>query len=330
LSVVDGHWFEEKYGKGSCSKRPSGCYFCPKEEPCSFGEDELVVRSRFGGGVVLESIIRSGVLTPDGQSVRNFTFIAKVYLHLLVSRYTVWNVEGWRPWGHFGIAALSPQSPPFYHWPNRESVLDALKRNDLIERLNSISGEVTLGDAPEESKMANRTLHLVHDPVFNRSLATLLVSSVEVLGEGEKLSLHIEGMHSKASILTILDTGHNTVGLPFPGFEEAVLNAMTGGLRADGYDAAEVAALWWRDMQGFLWVRGQALAYLPVLRLRLGDESNTIPIDLHPEHYCGKIVRGEVGVYVRYKAVSGLGTPLFKARAVHVDYSSHRMALLDN
>ncbi|KAF4703270.1 hypothetical protein FOZ62_013732 [Perkinsus olseni] len=178
--------------------------------------------------------------------------------------------------------------------------------------------------------MANITLHLVHDPVFNRSLATLLVFSVEALGEGENLSLHIEGMHPKASILTILDTGHNTVGLPYPGLQEAVLNAMTGGLRADGYDAAEIAGLWCRDKQGFLWVRGQALAYLPVLRIRLGDESNTIPIDLHPELYCGKIVRGEVGVYVRYKAVSGLGTPLFKARAVHVDYSSHRMALLDN
>ncbi|KAF4724511.1 hypothetical protein FOZ63_025650 [Perkinsus olseni] len=334
LSVVDGHWFEEKYGKGSCSERPSGCYFCPKEEPCSFGEDELVVRSRFGGGVVLESIIRSGVLTLDGQSVRNFTF--------RVSRYTVWDVEGWRPWGHFGIAALPPQSPPFYHWPNRESVLDALKRNDLIGRLsytvvtqrshftarNSILGELTLGDAPEESEMANRTLHIAHHPVFNRSLATLLVSSVEVLGKGENLSLHTEGMHPKA-ILTILDTGHNTVGLPYPGFEETVLNAV-GGLRAHGYDAAEIAALWWRDKQGFLWLRGQALAYLPVPRIRLGDESKTIPIELHPEHYCGKIVRGEVGVYVRYKAVSGPGTPLFKARAVHVDYSSHRMALLDN
>ncbi|KAF4673789.1 hypothetical protein FOL46_006488 [Perkinsus olseni] len=310
LSVVDGHWFEEKYGKGSCSKRPSGCYFCPKEEPCSFGEDEPVVRSRFGGGVVLESIIPSGVATLDGQSVRNFSFT--------VSRYTVWDVEGWRPWGHFGVAALPPQSPPFYHWPNRQIVLDALKRNDLIGRLsytvvtqrshftarNSISGQLTLGDAPEESEMANRTLNLADDPVFNRSLATLL-----------------DG---------VFDTGHNTVGLPYPGLQEAVLNAMTGGLRADGYDAAEIAALWWRDKQGFLWVRGQARAYLPVLRIRLGDESKTIPIELHPEHYCGKIVRGEVGVYVRYKAVSGLGTPLVKARAVHVDYSSHGMALLDN
>ncbi|KAF4759281.1 hypothetical protein FOZ63_004072, partial [Perkinsus olseni] len=36
LSVLDGDWYENEFGKGACMERRTGCYFCPTDDPCEF------------------------------------------------------------------------------------------------------------------------------------------------------------------------------------------------------------------------------------------------------------------------------------------------------
>ncbi|KAF4694655.1 hypothetical protein FOZ60_007622 [Perkinsus olseni] len=73
LSVMDGDWYEQEYGKGACTRRRAGCYFCPKEHPCDFEREEWFPTS-FGDGTSIKSIIRSGSLVLDGQEATSYPF----------------------------------------------------------------------------------------------------------------------------------------------------------------------------------------------------------------------------------------------------------------
>ncbi|KAF4685410.1 hypothetical protein FOZ60_006580 [Perkinsus olseni] len=220
VSVLDGDWYEKKYGKGACQERFSGCYFCPKEAPCKFAESDMVLTGSFGNKSTIRSIFRSGSLLLEGHRATGFVF--------KVSRYSVWGSDTWRPWGHFGISALLPEAKSPRPGFKRESVLDFLKRLGLIGRLsysirtdmrqqsmmNFISGQVTLGDMQNESN-TKYVFPFEHDITFRRAYSTARVSSVKLFdAEGNLLTREVPYPKQPGSFMTLIDTGSNNFGLP--------------------------------------------------------------------------------------------------------------------
>ncbi|KAF4749082.1 hypothetical protein FOZ63_014879, partial [Perkinsus olseni] len=91
-----------------------------------------------------------------------------------------------------------------------------------------------------------------------------------------------------------------------------------------------IARMWRHHKNGFLYIKKEVFDYLPVIGLRLDDKPDSAAVKIHPRHYCQNAGTEEVAVFVRYSTVSVLGTPLFRAYRVHVDYTNHKIALLEN
>ncbi|KAF4728024.1 hypothetical protein FOZ63_000739 [Perkinsus olseni] len=73
LTMLDGHWYEQEYGKDACKEPGAGCYFCPEDHPCDFEEDELPL-TRFGDNTTLRSVLRSGLLVLADREAADFDF----------------------------------------------------------------------------------------------------------------------------------------------------------------------------------------------------------------------------------------------------------------
>ncbi|KAF4712706.1 hypothetical protein FOZ62_010028 [Perkinsus olseni] len=73
LTMLDGHWYEQEYGKDACKEPGAGCYFCPEDDPCDFEGTELPL-TRFGDNTTLKSVLRSGSLVLTGRQAADFDF----------------------------------------------------------------------------------------------------------------------------------------------------------------------------------------------------------------------------------------------------------------
>ncbi|KAF4753377.1 hypothetical protein FOZ63_003598, partial [Perkinsus olseni] len=160
LVVMDGDWYEEKYGEGACGKAHSGCYFCPKVTPCVFNAN-TTAKSDFVGNAAIETITRTGMLSlGDHHTPTPFTF--------RVARATSW-IPGVRPHGFLGLSGLSPSLNQSVRNSSVDgSFIEGLMHHNLIHRMSYtlrtgahaqisdfISGRLTIGDTVTESMESN-------------------------------------------------------------------------------------------------------------------------------------------------------------------------------
>ncbi|KAF4756733.1 hypothetical protein FOZ62_000014 [Perkinsus olseni] len=335
LNVLDGHWYERTYGAGACKRRGSGCYFCPEKNPCHFDGREPITRPVFGGNTSMISIHRSGSLILGGHNVTDFEFAISRVVHV--------NKDS-SAFGLFGIS-LVPQNPRYFGWAaNITSVMKALLYCNVIARLSYtlqtdmrqssslVSGQLTLGDAIDESQRGKYiSPKHIFDPVTNRAITAVWVSSLHLLDEEGRLLTKNERLTRRhpSSYLSLLDTGANIILLPQPNVLQEIVSKLCMKLKAQGYSSEEVNRMWSVE-NGFIYVKERTVSFLPVLTFRLGDGDNAVGIKIPPKHYCTSSGGNVVRLGVTNSSFALLGAPLFKAYSVHVDHTDHKIALLEN
>ncbi|KAF4695800.1 hypothetical protein FOZ63_008474 [Perkinsus olseni] len=337
LTVIDGDWYEEKYGKGSCKADRAGCYVCPPKDPCNFDTDPSRKTTVLDDDRTIESIRRTATLVLDNKEAANFT--------IQVSRPISWN-KTVAPCGFLGLSGLPPSSERFHPSLDQESVLDALVRRNVIGRQSYtirtdtrqtsqfISGELTLGDTLDESK---RTKYMfpewVSDSKYHRAFPAVSLSSMELFYGDGRQSERKKGLklRKSRSFVMTLATGANGIYLPYRSTLDNIEKKMKRRLEEKkGYTKEKIDQMWLKGEDGFAHVKSRAFGSLPVLGLELGDANNSIPIKIHPRHYCGNTEQGDVIVFVRHYGGYLIGTPFFRAYSVHVDYTNNKIALLEN
>ncbi|KAF4680036.1 hypothetical protein FOZ60_014163 [Perkinsus olseni] len=256
--MLDGHWYEQEYGKDACKEPGAGCYFCPEDHPCDFEEDELPL-TRFGDNTTLRSVLRSGLLVLADREAADFDF---------------------------SVAKSIPTNPEEYEYrDDSESLIDSLVDHGLIERPSytfrtdttqnglSITGQLTLGEKLDESTAAKHKWQtIVYSEKFHEALATVWVSSVKLSGGRRRLfPLESRASEYPGPNLSIIDTGGPIVSLAIPGLLEDLEKSLKMKLRRKGYDEEKIARMFRRDENGFLYVKQRVFKYLPVLKLRLND-----------------------------------------------------------
>ncbi|KAF4756731.1 hypothetical protein FOZ62_000012 [Perkinsus olseni] len=331
LDVFDGHWYEETFGRGSCKKRGAACYFCPENAPCNFGKTESVSTLTFASGKTVQTINRSGSLALGGHIVSGITF--SVCRVSDVNNYA-------KPLGHFGISMMPEISEHFQLPPNMKSLMELLMHRNLVGRLSYTlrtnttqrstftSGEITFGDTIDGAEAA-KYIHpeFIRSPKSQRAFPTVWVSSVNLLGADDHF-LRTQGFplaHGN-SYMTIADTGADGIYLPQPGLINGIIKKLRKGLKQKGYTNERMHRMWWRGA-GFLHVREEALSSLPVLEFRLATSTR---LKIRPKHYCTDKGNGTSRLGIRERKFPTLGTPLFRAYSIHVDYTERTIALLEN
>ncbi|KAF4697500.1 hypothetical protein FOZ62_003048 [Perkinsus olseni] len=334
LTVLDGHWYEQEYGKDACKEPSAGCYFCPEDDPCDFEETELAL-THFGDNTTLKSVPRSGSLRLADREAADFDFS--------VARVVHWGSPS-KPHGFFGLSRI-PTNPEEYEYSDdSESLIDSLVDHGLIERPSytfrtnttqnglSITGQLTLGEKLDESTATKyKWQKIVYSEKFHEALATVWVSSVKMSGGRSRL-LPLESRASEypGPNLTTIDTGGPIVSLAIPGLLEDLEKSLKMKLRRKGYDDEKIARMFRRDENGFLFVKQRVFKYLPVLKLRLDDGSNSVSIKIYPQHYCVGLESGELELMLQSETVSVLGTPFFWAYSIYVNFDDHKIALVRN
>ncbi|KAF4661388.1 hypothetical protein FOZ61_003336 [Perkinsus olseni] len=339
--LLDGDWYEETFGEGGCEKRHHGCYFCPEEEPCDFEDfedEDSWYESQFADGTVLRCITRYGKIALGGQKVSGFPFMVCIGLQ--------WRD---RPKGLFGISMLPPNGYIADLPSNAESSIGSLMRLNLTERLSYtfdtktsrdssfVSGRLTIGGAVDSAGAAKYIFpkFIIH-PDAHRAFAAVFVSSLKLFDSRGKL-LTKEGPFTRnpQSFHAILDTGASGIYLPqvdlLGDIKRKLLMTWRKNHHTEKRGIDEISSV---DDNGLLHLDEEAFDCLPVLGFRLGEELNSIPIKIHPEHYCGDPQDGEVilNMHRGDGNLTGafLGTPFFRAYSIHVDYTEHKIALLEN
>ncbi|KAF4650350.1 hypothetical protein FOZ61_000398 [Perkinsus olseni] len=335
LTVMDGGWYEREFGNGACDDPRAGCYFCSEKSPWEFSEGKLAQGLLSADGKRALNINRTGTMVLGGREAANFPF--------MISR-TFAGPTTIKPYGLFGISGLEPSSIVPHPWPGGESVLDSLVRLNVIGRQsytlytnnsgNSsfISGQVTLGDALDESKAGEyRLVDYGYNPKTYRAFANVWVSSLRLLdAQGAQLMKAGLVRRRPDSLLSMLDTGANGIYLPYPGLLKDIKSRLGMKLKKNGYTEEQINKMWREDQGPLAQVKEEAFDSLPVLGFHLGEGDNSIPIKIHPRHYCLHTGDGDVIVYVQESDMNLIGTPFFRAYNVHVDYTNNKIALLEN
>ncbi|KAF4670424.1 hypothetical protein FOZ61_000120 [Perkinsus olseni] len=129
--------------------------------------------------------------------------------------------------------------------------------------------------------------------------------------------------------MSIADTGADGIYLPRLGLLNGIVKKLQKGLKQKGYADERINRMWWRGVR-FLHVKDEALSSLPVLEFRLGNGGNSTRLKIRPKHYCTDKGNGTSQLRIRETKFPTLGTPLFRTYSIHVDYTEHRIALLEN
>ncbi|KAF4683030.1 hypothetical protein FOZ60_009743, partial [Perkinsus olseni] len=297
INVLDGHWYERKYGQGACKRRGSGCYFCPEDRPCDFDGKEPLYKVSYVGNTSMESIYRNGSLSLGGHDTTDILFRVSRATH--VDEYS-------RLYGIFGIRRLPKNLQMFSVPPNVKGVMESLVDNDIIGRLSYtlrtnttqssdlISGELTLGGSPIVESHA--TNYIVTDMANKRdsdlryvqaSMSRLRLFDAEghllreqgpALGRPESYSVHI-------------DTGANAIFLPQAGLLDDIQWKLQLRLIREGYTYEKVIDCCWRR-KNYMYVKEDVASFLPVLGFQLTDEEKSEWIKIPPRHYCTSMGAG--------------------------------------
>ncbi|KAF4720742.1 hypothetical protein FOZ62_024855 [Perkinsus olseni] len=338
LIVMDGHWYEAKYGEGACEAPDASCYFCPMEDPCDFTKEEEIMTADFADGTALQGVIRKGRLRlGDGREASDFVF--------KIARAVSWPGST-RPHGFFGLSMMPPSSRSFRTRISleKESVLGSLLRHNVIHRLSytlrpnskqasaHFCGRLTLGDSIDKSHKARYVFPEWPDqPSYHRAMPALSVSTVELLDSQGRVMDGKSSIHQhNASFRVGVDTGSRSIFLPHPGVLQGIERTLKRGMREHGYGEELIGRSWHLNPYGVAFVALEFYKFLPVLRLRLEGGNDSVPIEIHPIHYC-TLAQGEyVVIYVSQGDLGTLGTPFFVACTVHVDHTDNTIALLKN
>ncbi|KAF4723756.1 hypothetical protein FOZ62_012756, partial [Perkinsus olseni] len=223
--------------------------------------------------------------------------------------------------GLFGISMV-PQSPRYFGWAaNITSVMKALLYRNVIARLsytlrtdmrqNSslVSGQLTLGDAIDESQRGKYiSPKHIFDPVTDRALTAVWVWSMKLLDEEGRILTKNERLTRRhpSSYLSLLDTGANLILLPQPNVLQDIVSKLRMNLKKQGYTEEEIDRMWW-TANGFIRVEERVVRFLPVLTFRLGDGDNAVRIKVPPKHYCVNMGENEDIQYGTFEnAVDGV------------------------
>ncbi|KAF4751740.1 hypothetical protein FOZ63_000012 [Perkinsus olseni] len=341
LTVIDGHWYERTYGDGACQKLGSGCYFCPQQALCDFDSKSGVSTMKMAGSTTMKAIHRSGTLELGGHVATGISFRVCRAVHVN---------KGSTIFGLFGISMLPKSSGLCKFAPNALSVMEFLMNRSLIGRLSYtlrtnttqssdfVSGEIALGDTIDESETAKYTFpEFTSSTKTQQALPTVWVSSVKMLDTNDNL-LRTEGstLRNTSSYPALVDTGTSDILLSQPELLEDISYKIRMNLKKKGYTEERVSQMWRRGTlprvtdQGFLRVEEEASPSLPVLEFQLGHGSKSMSLKIPPRHYCINKRKGVLLLKIGEAKSSILGTPLFRAYSVHVDFTDHRIALLEN
>ncbi|KAF4752653.1 hypothetical protein FOZ62_027691 [Perkinsus olseni] len=288
LRVMDGDWYESRYGEGACLTPNKGCFYCPQDALCDFDKDPTLTTSHSADGSTIKSLSRHGSLTLGSCRIDNFPF--------KVSREFSPKLKP-PPRGYFGIAA-PPQSLQGY--PDGSSFLESLFRSGTITKQvyfvralptnNSkyITGELTLGYGIDKS-MAGRKIgsfRFFHGPLSHQGFPTVRIVFVGLSNTGESPSGGEMYAHRYRQVFpSVLDTGSTALFLPLPTLLEDIVMELKRNLRAKGYEERVIASKYLLK-DGKLAVYKNVVDALPVLNIRISDEGMSVLVQLHPRHYC--------------------------------------------
>ncbi|KAF4706020.1 hypothetical protein FOZ63_007397 [Perkinsus olseni] len=335
LTVMDGGWYEREFGNGACDDPRAGCYFCSEKSPWEFSEGKLAPGLLSADGKRALNIKRTGTMVLGGREAANFPF--------MISR-SFGGPTPVKPYGLFGISGLEPSSIVPHPWPGGESVLDSLVRLNVIGRQsytiytnnsrNSsfISGQVTLGDVLDESKAGEyRFVDYGYNPKTYRAFANVWVSSFGLF-DAQSALLMKEGLlrGSPNPFLSMLDSGANGIYFRYPNLLEDIKSKLKMKMKKNGYTEEQIDEMWQDGIGPLVQAKEEVFDSLPVLGFHLGEGDNSIPIKIHPKHYCVHTGNGDVVLFVQENDMNLIGTPFFRAYNVHVDYTNNRIALLEN
>ncbi|KAF4701709.1 hypothetical protein FOZ63_032195 [Perkinsus olseni] len=198
--------------------------------------------------------------------------------------------------------------------------------------LDSALMSLDAGEALDESKAGEyKFVDYAYDPESYRAFAAVWVSSLRPF-DAQGALLMKEGLVRKRpiSFLSMVDTGANGIYLPYPGLLEDIKSKFKMKLEKIGYSEKQINEMWREDQGPLVQVKEEAFDSLPVLGLQLGEGDNSIPIRIHPRHYCVHTGKGYVIIFVQENDMNLIGTPFFRAYSVHVDYTNNKIALLEN
>ncbi|EER15649.1 hypothetical protein Pmar_PMAR025662 [Perkinsus marinus ATCC 50983] len=331
LTVIDGGWYENQYGKGACAKSESGCYFCPAEAPCDFDNDPSTLVTILEDGRAIRTITRSATVALNGKVIRDFPF--------KVSVPESWNKT--EPFhGFFGIA----DTPPKVAF---ESALKFLVRHYIVGRQSYtlrtnvqqstqfITGELTLGDKVEKNKDSKYMFAEWHtDPDHHYAFPTISLSTTVLQNEPQSVgkSKGLRLGHSKPRLMSLV-TGANGIYLPYKSILDRIETKIRRTMKKKlGYSEDKIGKMCYLGGDGFIHVKKEAYDSLPVLNLQLEGGKESKQIRIHPKHYTGDTGGEDVIIYINHfgKDQNMLGTPFFRAYTVHVDYTDNTIALLEN
>ncbi|KAF4751744.1 hypothetical protein FOZ63_000016 [Perkinsus olseni] len=333
MNVLDGHWYEGKYGQGACKRRGSGCYFCPEEKPCHFDGKEPVYKVSYVGNTRMESIYRNGSLSLGGHDTTDILF--------RVSRATHVDEDS-SLYGIFGLG-MPKNLQMFSVPPNVKDVLESLVDNDIIGRLSYtlrtnttqssdlISGELTLGDTPVvESNATNYIVtYMANKSDTDLGYVQASISPLRLFdAEGHLLREQGPALGRPESYSIHIDTGANAIFLAQAGLLDDIQSKLQLRLIREGYTYEEVIGSYWRR-QNYMYVKEDVVSFLPVLGFQLTDEHESVWIKILPQHYCNEGA-GVWVIKVREARFNILGTPFLRAYSIHVDFTDLKLALFQN
>ncbi|KAF4671210.1 hypothetical protein FOL47_001656 [Perkinsus chesapeaki] len=321
--AIHGPSYERLNGEGSCGKLRSGCYFCPRENPC----EDILQRKRwrvaFGSGEY-EYVEHTLTLTIGAAVIKDFTFG-------LAIKHSGVRCE---PHGYLGLS-FGRRSLP-------ETVLEQLKRRGIIADLvyaihikgpmGSTSGVLSLGDAQlvggESVKMDPR-----RPPELHRKPAVPL-SMIQLVDIQGVLHLHaaVEGATAGDSTPMLVDSGLGVIDVPASVFDLINL-VMIDSLTQEGSkisvgDRGHKEIIW-EDNCGWVVVRDKHAKYLPDIVYCIGEGPDCIQLRIQPKHYIQNCNRGYCFLAVARipnRRALGLGQPLFRAYAIGFDLSRERFS----
>ncbi|KAF4742903.1 hypothetical protein FOZ63_019156, partial [Perkinsus olseni] len=159
-----------------------------------------------------------------------------------------------------------------------------------------------MGDTIEDTEIDKYTFpEFVFDPQNRRTLSFVFVSSSIKLSDAEGNLMSKEGLTSRdpGSYEAVLDTGSNCLNLPKRNLLEDMVRKLRVKLMQKGHDEERIAQMWRKADNGFIFVKEGAFSSLPVIGFTLSEGRTSIPIKIHPKHYCVKVESGERALFVQ-------------------------------
>ncbi|KAF4743710.1 hypothetical protein FOZ63_026647 [Perkinsus olseni] len=319
--AIYGPWYEGLHGVGSCSNLTTGCYFCPKHNPCEDIFSRGRRRVRFSGGEVFRYVQHRVTLgLGENKTALDFGFG-------LVIGYNNTSGKTDKVLGNLGLSVGLRGLP--------ETFLEQLKERGVISELSYsirtngrgrfISGTLTLGDSRPRS--APYVSFSRHPEYFGETIAVPLwplrlfdyLGNLSILrtSTGDTIPRH-------APVPSLLDSGALSLRISSMEFE-MIVKATTTSMHRRGIKTDEPIRE--DPIRSVSLVKEEAVPYLPTLAFDIGEAPHMVDIRIKPEHYIHSCRSGTCVMDLRRQRnkTAVTGRPLFRAYDVKFDLQNSRI-----